>query len=472
MNKSLKALLITALAVSNLSAGESAQNKTTLVLRSQRNNVAAFTTFHELTKHKNEDHLDGYVEATSFYGQTTNGTKIGEVFGANGTREINIGTDIQNEHILHFTAGTSTLDGTIKFDPKQIVAGTRIDYLQRLDFLLKGLYATVNLPVHYIAQDLNMSIAGEVVGGNASENIRLKDILSGKSLVRGSDSDNQAPLECAKIDGRHHVLGISDLELSIGYFLWENKNSHLNFNAGVVFPTSKKPTGEYLWEARLGYHKWGAQLGTDVMVKLWEKGETQKMMLHLTGQYTHIFEGTEKRTLGITAETISLPFSPYYVIGESGKGTLKPAGNVLTTDVDVEMGGKVELVAALAYTKGKYTIDLGYNFFWKDDETVELKTWTDDLYGIADVAFAADGTVFDLTNASHNDLSLNRTNLDTTAAETPSQCTHTLFLATGYTFLAWKYPVMLGMGASYEIPTRKCTDGEMYKLWSKIGVAF
>jgi hypothetical protein len=496
MKISIKFLLVALLAVSSLSAGDSARNKTNLVLRSQRNNAAAFTTFHNLINIKKEDHFDGYLEATNFYGQTDNGSELGKAFGANGSTQVNIGAisdtatnDANARYLLHLY-DSEDFTGQIKFDPKQIVYGTRFDYVQRFDWLVEGLYTAVNIPVLYIANDLNMSSSSSLGGYADQEWISIDDVLSGKELNRYSQTDRQMPLAMAKIDGRQHEIGVGDIELFIGYRLWENKNSHLGVNTGVVFPTSKKPTGEYLWEPRLGYSKWGAIGGFDGSVRLWD-AEFQKLMFNYSGQFTYLFEGTEKRTLGLNLDGAALTtdyltgkvLGHYYLIGEATKGGLQPAANILTRDVDVEMGGKFDAIASIEYTRKKFTFDFGYNFFWRDDETINVQTWTDDTYGIADPAFivpysdgeAWTGHPFVITSlawGSDYNMIINKGDLDTTAAETPSYCSHTFFASLGYIFTHWEYPIMLGWGASYEISTKKTTAGEYYKVWSKIGVAF
>lgn len=484
MKRIIKGLLGTLVIFGVMHAGETARNKTNITMRDQYNKVASHTTFHQLLNKKEKDFLGCYTQSTGFYGQTTNGSELGKAFGYNGTNQVTVSSsgNAINERFIHYYGGASPLVGTIIFDPKEIVYGENIDYVHRFDNLVGGLYAGIHLPLLYVAHDLNMKIEGETVhfldGDNITENFTIQDFFAGKYLIRDSDADTQQALTAAKINGRHSKTGLGDIELYLGYRFWDTKNSHFATNLGVVLPTSKKPSGEFLWEGRTGNCKLGIRGGLEGSTKLWE-AKDQELVLHLNGDFTYLFGGSEKRTLGLTFTGANLSgkvLGHYYLAGQDGIAGMFPAANILTRDVDVDMGGKIDAIASFEYTNGRFTLDVGYNFFWKDDETVKVKSWTEDTYGIVDLtyrAFVSGSSVpFTFTDKSENEEDLSSSKLDTSAAETPSVCSHTLFVSTGFIFSNWKYPVMIGSGFSYEVPTKKRTAAEGYKMWTKLGIMF
>jgi len=523
MNKKLTALLF-ALGMVGTTFG-SANNRTEMNVRISRDTIPAYTTFNEMICDKNNDRIGGFVEGTVFYGRSNNGAALGRNFGADGTNSIFLRNErrathasggqlpsidlnarrpqVWNDLLLHNVDNlNNTLTGSLKFDPKQTSFGVRLDYLQRLDKWVDGLYFHVILPIVNVKNDLNMTHTG-LTGIGAltagTESVSLNTLLKGGTVTRlaanaAAGANNQSALTHGKM-ANNSETGLGDLELRVGWRFLQNDKYHAGLNGAVLFPTADDRDGEFLWEAVTGESKWALGLGLDGAATLWEEKD-QNLKICGNLNYRYLFEGSERRTLPLntltyssdatgagTFKTISNPIlSPYYLVGDSAAAaatSLKPLANVSTLNIDVKPGSQIDGTVSLAYNNGCFCMDLGYNLFWKERESISLKqTWSNNKYGVPAGNFRVDNNQFDQTDsiagtaAPETQAFIQSSHLDPTAAETPSQVVHKFFLGLGYYARTWDYPVMLGAGAAYELPSSNRDACEGYSLWGKLGIAF
>ncbi|MBU1008239.1 hypothetical protein KKA53_04130 [Candidatus Dependentiae bacterium] len=490
MNKILKVVACIALLTSSLGASSDTK-KTELILRDHRYRAALFSTFHKL---KAKDDCQSKFQFMGFYNETTDGKKLGEVFAANCKNYVTIGTaaqaaagtaDVENNLLLHKTTtpAINTLAGRISFDPKQTTYGTIFQAYIKFDNILKGLYLTENLAILKVKHNLNMKICDNATGAYATEAHSIADILSAKDLLRdnsGTTNENeQEALRYAKICGSHDRTGINNMESILGWNFLRKKSCKVGVHVALQTPTGDRPTGEWLWEPRLGNRHWGLGAGLKAKCKLWKSGDSS-LKFFWVFDYRYQFEETEKRTLGIknvlTAENYTNHIlSHYYLLGKVGKFGLTHAANVLTMNVDVEPGSNIDTFAGLNFNWGKFILDLGYNFFWKEEEKVSMGSscsWTDGVYAIGRDIFATCDGAFELaTDSRPLNTAINTCNIDTCVAQTPSILSHTVFGGVGYVFEDWERPLMLGFGGSYEFGDDRAA-ADSFTIWAKAGFAF
>jgi hypothetical protein len=471
--------------------------KTELVLRDHRHRAAVFTTAHEM-KIKDKKNFGARWQITGFYNETTDSSELGEVFGANGKNYVKVGTaaqvtagtaDVENNFLLHYSqnAAANTLEGTIKFNPERQAYGTNCDVLVRLDKILKGLYYKQNIILVNVKNDIGMKVESGKTGAKSTESHKLEDILGGTRLRRNIDNDPdesndniQEELRYAKIRGSESRTGLENIESILGWRFLEKKRYFVGINVALQSPSGDQPTGEFLWEPRLGNQHWGLGAGAEMGYTIWDSNsKTLKLLLDF--HYRYLFEETEKRTLGIKNILTESKYSKhilshYYLLAEVGQFTLIPAANVLTKDVDVEPGSQIDTYCALNFNANGFVFDIGYNLFWKERESVELKSnaWTDNKYGIADfdLETCSDLASFNITtDIQPNNKPINFANIDTSVAETPSILSHTIFGGVGHIWKKWKYPLMLGAGGSYEFGDDRAA-ADSWTLWLKGGFSF
>ncbi|MBU4269594.1 hypothetical protein KJ644_01425 [Candidatus Dependentiae bacterium] len=506
MNKLLKGLLVTAFAVGTMNA---ATNKTFLMPRSQGVNLPMeYTTFNELIQHKNGDFFGAHFQVVPFYLESCDKGDLGKYFGFANKNVIrlsgstNIATsDLAFRRIFHH-ADEATAVADVKFEPELQAYGARIDYYQDLEKILDGLYLKVALPIVNVDTDMHINVSNKAGGNsfflssNYIENYFLGTYGDGNPAATAAaqtGADAQQVLKYAKIGGSHSETSVADIDLVLGYKFFDKEKYYVALNLGLTIPVGNDADGVWAFEPIVGNGgHWAVGGGLDFSVKLWEKND-QNIKLTGVANYRYMFEDTEMRTLGLKkSDGTSVNWGQYRYVGTDGGNTAIPAANVLTKNVEVEPGSQVDAILYFTYNNGGWTLDLGYNFFWKEREDVKLKG-TDfqtathaivdpDWVGTASLLVTnflpkasdnavVDGATFDAPVVfGTTAYQLIRDNIDTTVAETPSMDTHKIFAGVGYNWKEWEYPLMLGIGGAYEFAGN---DGiENWQVYGKIGMKF
>ena len=485
MNKLLKGLLLLAICTSSIQA---ATNKTTLIPRSHGVNLAMeYTTWNELLQLEKGDRFGANFQATVFYQDSTSGDDLGKYFGVNGKHNFTIASaadlatfktnkdDVYSRYILHDQANSQpTFKANTKLSPEQSAWGVRIDYYQDLEKILKGLYLKVALPIVNVDNDTEFGTSvGTDVGDYTSANLR-KFFSGTLTTIAAGNANAQANLTKAKFTGSHSETSVADIDIALGYKFLDKANYHMSINLGFTIPTGSDNDGTFVFEPIVGNgNHWAFGAGLDFGAKLWGDND-QNIKLAIALNYRYLFESSEDRTLGLKdADGVVQPWGQYYLLGQVGKPIatqqLIPAANVLTRSVDVTPGSQLDAILGLAYNNGGWSVDLGYNLFWKEQGDVDFKgSWEDDKYAVAaiDQDMAAGGN-FD-TAAWH----VTKERIDISVAETPSYLTHKIYGGVGYIFKEWEYPLMLGLAAHYEFASDSGEQIENWGIWGKVGVAF
>ncbi len=456
-------------------------NKTFLAPRPVGVNAAMeYTTWHNLIGHSPESQGGFNVELTGFYQESTNKTEIGKYFGVDGKNNFVLdaaGTNVNYRYLIHKSdpINPDTSTANVKFEPKQTTYGARLDYYQDLHKLIKGLYFKLNTSFVELRNDLQMNIfdtAGELAGDD------LKNYFAGTYQVFDATTDNlQAKLTSAKIDGKKSVSGFADVDLTLGYKIIDTEKYYFALNLGLTIPTGNKVKGQYIFEPIRGngrHYAFGG--GVESQIKLWEK-ENQSIKLIYTIDYRYLLKEQEKRTPSFNRTfTNQSNLSHYYLLGKASdevNQSLIPAANILTTDIDVRPGGQLDSIVQFAYTNKGFTFDLGYNVFYKQEESVSLRTdpFATDVYGVADINYYTDDAFGENLFWAVDEHALSILDLDLDSVKTPAQLTHKVYGGFGYVWHKATYSGMAGIGGSYEFATDN-NALEVWGAWLKIGFGF
>jgi hypothetical protein len=225
--------------------------------------------------------------------------------------------------------------------------------------------------------------------------------------------------------------------------------------------------GKYLFEPVYGNGRHVGLGGSlDFATNLWESDKGTLDIVSAV-RYKYLFENAENRTLNVKG----FPFSQYYLVGKNGVAnqTLFPAANILTTPIAVKPGSMLDWTTILSFNSNGFTIDAGYNLFWRDRETVHIKGSFDGTYGIATADFQ---TTTSPASSLASIILLSNQNLNLEAVRTPALFSNKLFASLGYTFNECSTnPISLGLGGSYEFATSNA-DIENYAIWGKVIFSF
>jgi hypothetical protein len=316
----------------------------------------------------------------------------------------------------------------------------------------------------------------------------------------------QAALEYAKISQhKFSKTSVADLDLVLGCKFIDRDKYYAIINFALTIPTNNEAGAGYMFDVNVGNGSyWALGGGLEGMMRLFGKTNDHNLNLVAVANYRYLFEGRAERTMGLlNPDGTRANWGQYYLIGEIGTAVsaqqLQPAANVLTQRVKLAPGSQLDSMIYLNYKYSGFTAELGYNFFWRDDEQISLKNeWQNNVYGVAildqDMTIAGGATFantgFAATAVPVNGGSMGYINNDPdntafTAAGTvatraygldegvgaaSSQNTHKIFAGLGYGFYDFKFPCMLGIGGAYEF---NGDDGiENWQVYGKVGLKF
>lgn len=438
---------------------------------------------------------------TPFFQQSQHGAGIGRYFGiGNGKNSFYVGpykqmldstgqpkAEVINSYLIHDAEdyNTSTLAGTVSFNARQEVYGMRLDYFQHIDDPIKHFYFKALLPIVQVRQNIGMSIpkADSTAVTISGKEYSLKDFFRGEVDVPASTGQENAqlPLKKAKIHGDRCKGGVGNLNLAVGYKAYQSLQNHIFINAGVILPTDDKDKGEYLFAPRCGNggHV-GFTLGVDGGIELWSCKEKKALVRVLASlDYRYLFEATEHRTpmlkrsfFNQLQEAGDGSLNYYYLGGYNGTNVLFPAANVFTQSLKVKPGNQGEALIAISFKCSSFVIDVGYNAFYKDQESVWLKHWDDDSFALVARNFDTTNTIIPTSDEVLNKRDVKASDFELKSVKNPSQISHKVFGGLGYSFMANpKCIPTIGAGASYEFISDNATM-EAGAVWAKIGLSF
>ena len=506
-------------------------NKTFLMPRSHNENMAMeYTTWHKTVRAIDEsgDKFGASFQAVPFYQQSTNDTNLGKYFGMyNNATGItpNVNKTIWNPYsgnvqdFIWVAQRDVTSDGNLNIHYQSLLLdtrfifhgathpyinvqgllrpdsesyGVRLDYHQNLDKITKGLYLKVTAPILEVKNRMGISYTSttnqtiQAVNG-ASGNHTLDDYLSGR-YENTSVLNKQAKLTHAKV-GSDSTSGVADVDVTLGYNFLYREDKHCGVNVCMTIPTGGSPNGDMLFEAVVGNGgHFALGIGVDSAFELW-KSKSRTLEMLLAANYKYLFDSTEVRTLNIKYRTISTDTylvsnkvigHGFYLLG--GKNAVKgvfPLANVLTREVGVHPSSMFEGLASFCMNWGKFSWDLGYNLFAKGCESVTMvKNWPENTYAVADPSYTGGYSFGGVGNTgiwqgsrANPGEYIRLQDLDLVADQTPVYVTHKIFTGVGVTF-DWRFPLLFGLGGSWEWAQGSNSALDGWALWGKLGVCF
>ena len=182
--------------------------------------------------------------------------------------------------------------------------------------------------------------------------------------------------------------GLADIDVMIGINVLHNDYAHFGFFALTVIPTGNRPKAKYIFEPLVGDGKhWKAGGGATMHFSLASNTEqtVYNAGIYIEGNVVHVFSTDQKRSFDFTNNG---PLSRYVLLKEfdpectngifqnsyTYTGNLINAINFATRNCEVRIGLEADVSAKIFFTSGGWTLDLGYNYFFRDREKICIKT--------------------------------------------------------------------------------------------------
>lgn len=257
--------------------------------------------------------------------------------------------------------------------------------------------------------DFNISPLYQNNNGCATSS--LKEALSGNFMF----GDMRQPWQFGKFDfcGRDKT-GLADIDAIIGFNFLHNQYAHFGAFVLTVIPTGNRPKGKYIFEPLVGNGKhWEAGGGVTGHIAFapYDNKMCLNAAFYFEGNITHVFTTQQMRAFDFTnngllsrymllksfdpvcdngvftgqyeynglqqmitpAGSTTAIANPAYASLYSTTGLLN-AINFATRNCEVRVGLQTDVSCKLCLSKGGWTLDAGYNFFYRSKERVCIKT--------------------------------------------------------------------------------------------------
>ncbi len=170
--------------------------------------------------------------------------------------------------------------------------------------------------------------------------------------------------------------GLADIDVILGFNLFASDWGHLAFFGQVVVPTGDRPKGKYIFEPLVGNGRhWQAGGGLSAHLSAGSKGGNA-CGIYIEGNATHMFETNQIRSFDFTTNGL---LSRYILLKEftpEGEydATFINAINFATRNCKVSIGLQVDASAKFFVAIQGWQLDIGYNAFYQEAETVCIHT--------------------------------------------------------------------------------------------------
>lgn len=356
------------------------------------------------------------------------------------------------------------------FNPTRSVGGLYSLMYINLDPLCYNLWASVSFAFARVHQSLNIQETNRAVEGNGEFKNAL-DAFNNEQWQYGK-------LKCDSMN----KTGVDDVQLKLGYnWYWDDEN-HFGLYSLATIPTGKKENVTYLFEPMIGSRHASFGLGFSADFGGWIN-DHHFLNWMTTCDYRYIFSAKELRTFDLCENG---QWSRYIeIVNAANKAAPLPGINFVTKEVTVCPNSRLQLWSALHYEFYRWGIEVGYNYWWRNHETIRDITCYNNNSAIFDIsanpiedAVSASKALICQSatgpNKAPSDIEFTPITIQDfhlISAEHPRASSHTLYGAMCYTGEVDNCPAMIGVGGSYEF-ARESAAFEQWGVWLKMGIGF
>ena len=454
-----------------------------------------------------EDGCGGTFEVVPFGGATTNPRRLAGFFTPAGKRTLNVlefknnvpssqldgipGKDIEARHFNIETnqAATTTFQSTICFNPSQKYAGVGLSYRHCIGCSDNGdakWWFELSAPVINVKN--NMGLQENIVnnGGGVVAGYGLDGAPRVGSMKAAFRQNNwlygRIEEQC---DGLSKT-GLADIEAMIGINWQMNDCCFLSWYAGAVFPTGNRPHGKFVFEPIVGNnHHFGITYGSTFEYDFWSYGD-HELVMRWDANSRYLFQNKQVRSFDLIDKQWSRYMEMYANVdqaetafnnldADSGTSGI----NIMTQCVKVAPRFNVTNTTALSYRCRAWVAEIGYNFFARQAEKVELAQPWQVNAALKSVQGAGRTTIargikndFETSSFDFADyFPFTGADLDLESAAHPAVLSHLIYGTFGYDWHECCYPTTLAVGASYEFGDTNA-QLERWAVWGKFVVAY
>lgn len=414
------------------------------------------------------------LQITPFFYQSTDRRQLSTYFLPHGKGNMiiaqNNASDISSAWVNLLHTLDNPYNSTVTLRPfRRAIGGCFKGYLDFGQWIstrygwLASTWASVYLPVANVHHRMNLA---EVQHGGIGQVAGFED---------AAEAFNNPAWKFGKISPttlkKTHV---DDLQVKLGWNMLHDETRYYGIYVVGFAPTGMTSKAEYVFEPLVGTGHAGIGFGLNESIML---ANMQSSALYLMGEfrYAYFLARNEIRSFDLC----NGDWSRYLLVADPAKTNVTlPGINSFTKSVNVTPGSTVELWVALHAHFCHYDVELGYDFWWRQEEKLctpccPLTVGIFDYPGCCTRTSASTAKICQAirgTSAPTSDevfTPVNVSQLSARSARTPAAATNKLYAAVSGSFETCNgLPAMLGLGGMYEFgsPTTALTQ---FGVWLK-----
>lgn len=271
--------------------------------------------------------------------------------------------------------------------------------------------------------------------------------------------------------------GIDTIQLKWGYDWFSCDTNHISPYFVMTIPTAGNNDPEYIFEPIV--HVKHTSLGFGVIGDYKIIDGPSELTLLTDLKYRYELPATELRSFDLC---INGPWSRYLKIAQENNPTCSYAGiNFFTLKTRVKPKSTIDWWSALHYAYRCCDIELGYDFWWRQPEQVDV-CCLPDQWGIYDIVGAQLGDPVSASNAhiyqstvgnpAPSDttfVQITKADLNLASGAAPRAISNTLYVSAAYNGHISRFPTYVGVGSSVELAHNAFSN---WACWVRLAASF
>lgn len=289
-------------------------------------------------------------------------------------------------------------NSSVVFSPSAKTALCDFAWYCGLDGWAEGSYVRVHAPLVYTTFNFDMCETIQNAGtspypaGYMAANALDRSLLNAsvRQAFQGSKAVGDIqPLSAGLITGAHHKVGLSEIEIVMGYNPVLAPQHHFGFNVRLACPTGTTSKSRYVFEPVIGNGgHWQLGIGFTGHAIFYDNPDTCKRFgVYADATISHLFSSRQRRSFDIDGAGV---FSRYVLLekmvapapvglsltssfvpaANQYQRELIPAVNVTSLFADISVAIQADFAIKMAYWYKNMSIDIGYNAWARTAEDI------------------------------------------------------------------------------------------------------
>lgn len=279
-------------------------------------------------------------------------------------------------------------------------------------------------------------------------------------------------------------FGVDDIQIKLGYdwYYCADSDNHVSPYLLATIPTGRHQRSKIIFEPLVGSKNGSIGFGVNADYTFFS-GEEHDVTWLFDAKYRYAFSADQCRSFDLCENG---DWSRYLlIVPEDQHLDTQPGINLFSGKAKVTPQSTIDIWTALHWQYDSCAFELGYDFWWRQQEKVCFNCDIEEGFGIFDLAgmngapqSASKANISECATGSNQApsdptfVTLKTSDLDIDSAAHPSASSSTLYAA-----VSWQTeprelpPLLLGIGGQYEF-AHDIDALEQWAIWIKLGIIF